>query len=142
MIASTPAAQVQASNSELRVIVTVAKVPDYAVEMEPYITLTKYNQVYAERTVIVPDANSFYSELKFGKYIVEDGESFNACVHIIPELNRFALGYNNEKKAPEEVSIWLTGGNYGGGSSSSNSSSSSSSSSSSRICILATCPLS
>jgi hypothetical protein len=120
----------------------VAIVPAYAVKTEAYITLTKYNQVYAERTVIVPDANSFYSELKFGKYIVEDGESFNACVHIIPELNRFALGYNNEKKAPEEVSIWLTGGNYGGGSSSSNSSSSSSSSSSSRICILATCPLS
>ena len=58
MIVSLLAAQVQASNSGLRLVVTVENVPSYVVGEEAGITVTTASDMAIYRAVIIPDADS------------------------------------------------------------------------------------
>jgi DNA-binding beta-propeller fold protein YncE len=98
---------VQAHGS-LRVIVTVENVPSNIVGQEVWIRVTSGIDAI-EIPVIVPDADSFYTELQFETSEVDAGEPISGCVNFNEDLDFEECGYTtySEDKRPELVDIYL-----------------------------------
>ena len=131
--------QALATNSGLKVVVTVENVPRSAVGETAGVTVTSASDQSIFRAVIVPDAESFFTTLQFAPGEVSVGETVAACVHIDNTgLEGCGRTVNSEAKAPENIFIRLddrniddTGTGSGSASASSSDSTSDSSSSSS-----------
>ena len=107
MIVSPLAAQVQASNSGLRVIVYVHNVPSWIVGQEAGMTVTSNSDISLHRAVIIPDASSFYTQLRFGSGEVAVGEKISGCVYISENLNYCSYTWNSKNSKPERIDIYL-----------------------------------
>ncbi|MGA6991992.1 MAG: hypothetical protein WBX81_16360, partial [Nitrososphaeraceae archaeon] len=113
MIVSPRAAQVQATSSGLRVIVTVFNVPDWVMGQEGGVIVTSDSDISLYRTIIVPYADSFYTTFQFGPDEVAVGEPISACAYINEDLNECGYTTNSEYKKPERVNIYLQGSGAG-----------------------------
>lgn len=132
--------QALATNSGLKVVVTVENVPRSAVGETAGVTVTSASDQSIFRAVIVPDAESFFTTLQFAPGEVSVGETVAACVHIDNTgLEGCGKTVNSEASQPENIFIRLDNRNTndnidsgsGSGSASASSSDSTSDSSSS-----------
>ena len=55
--------------------------------------------------VTVPDADAFYTELRFVAGGVDLGETSSACVFIFKDLRGCEDGVNHKSKEPERITI-------------------------------------
>ena len=100
-------AQVQASNSGVRVVAIVENVPSYVIGEEAGITVTTASDVAIYRAIIVPNASSFYTEVQFEPGDVYPEEEISVCVFIYVNLNECRYITNSDEKTPYYVNIWL-----------------------------------